>query len=184
MPNYVRDYTPGAAYFFTVVAFKRRPLFLEPLARQCLHLAFRAAMDAQYFEIMAICLLPDHMHSIWLLPENDANFSTRCARVKGMFSRKFLQQGGEDGIQTPSRLRKGETSLFQRRFWEHRITDELDMKRHYDYIHFNPVKHELVSHPEEWPWSTFHKYLRMGWYEEKTPVSNLLTEFEMHDFGE
>ena len=32
-------------------------------------------------------------------------------------------------------------------------------------IHYNPVKHSLVERPSEWPWSTFHKYVRMGIYD-------------------
>lgn len=184
MPNYIRDYSPGSAYFFTVVACRRRHLFEEPLARKCLRSAIRKTKAAQHFDLVAMCLLPDHMHRIWLLPEDDSDFSSRWARLKGAFSREFLKQGGEDGMQTVSRLRKGEASLFQRRFWEHRIVDERDMNCHFDYIHFNPVKHRLVACPEDWPWSTFHKYLRMGWYDKRQLSSDITIGLEAERFGE
>jgi putative transposase len=52
--------------------------------------------------------------------------------------------------------------LWQRRFWEHTIRDEKDFERHVDYIHFNPVKHELVARVCDWPYSSFHRYVRLG----------------------
>jgi len=36
---------------------------------------------------------------------------------------------------------------------------------HLDYIHVNPVKHGLAQWPADWPWSSFHRYLKDGWYE-------------------
>ncbi len=55
-------------------------------------------------------------------------------------------------------------AIWQRRFWEHQIRDELDMERHVDYIHFNPVKHGLVAAASEWPYSTFNRFVRVGIY--------------------
>ena len=53
-------------------------------------------------------------------------------------------------------------ALWQRRFWEHTIRNEIDFERHVDYVHFNPVKHKLVSRVLEWPYSSFHVYVRRG----------------------
>jgi putative transposase len=53
-------------------------------------------------------------------------------------------------------------ALWQRRFWEHTIRDENDFARHIDYIHFNPVKHGLVTRIRDWPYSSFHQYVRQG----------------------
>ena len=55
--------------------------------------------------------------------------------------------------------------MWQRRFWEHRIRDLEDLNRHLDYIHYNPVKHGLVPSVKAWPWSTFHRYVREGYYD-------------------
>ncbi len=48
---------------------------------------------------------------------------------------------------TPSRRAKGEKTVWQRRYWEYRIRDQEDWKRHMDYIHYNPVKHGYVQSP-------------------------------------
>jgi len=54
------------------------------------------------------------------------------------------------------------TALWQRRFWEHTIRNEKDFERHVDYVHFNPVKHRLVSRACDWPYSSFRVYVRRG----------------------
>ena len=48
------------------------------------------------------------------------------------------------------------------RFWEHEIRDETDLQRHVDYVHYNPVKHGLVNDVADWPWSSYHRYVREG----------------------
>ena len=63
-----------------------------------------------------------------------------------------------------SREKRREGRVWQRRFWEHVIHDELDLERHFDYIHYNPVKHGLVQRVEDWEWSSFHRYVKLGWY--------------------
>ena len=61
-----------------------------------------------------------------------------------------------------SRDHRGEYALWQKRFWEHTIRDDGDFERCADYIHFNPVKHRLVSTPAAWPFSSLHRYARTG----------------------
>lgn len=63
-----------------------------------------------------------------------------------------------------SRTQRHEAGLWQRRFWEHQIRDEYDFARHVDYLHWNPVKHGLVARACEWPYSTFHRFVRDGVY--------------------
>ena len=65
-----------------------------------------------------------------------------------------------------SRIKRRERGIWQRRFWEHMIRDENDFNRHLDYIHWNPVKHGYVTNVIDWPHSSFHKFVKMGWYSE------------------
>ncbi|TVQ10054.1 MAG: transposase [Leptolyngbya sp. DLM2.Bin27] len=103
-----------------------------------------------------------HPHSIWTLPEGDADFSSRWKRIKARFSLWCPESYKHQ--QSASRLRKGEQTIWQRRFWEHHIRDETDFSRHVDYIHYNPVKHNLVNRPRDWPYSSFHRYVADGAY--------------------
>ncbi len=107
MTDYRRADSEGGYYFFTVVTYNRRPFLTEPLARQCLRAAWNDTRDRSYFEMTAVCLLPDHLHCIWRLPEGDGDFSLRWARIKAGFTRRFLGLGGIEAPQSPSRDRKG-----------------------------------------------------------------------------
>jgi len=63
-----------------------------------------------------------------------------------------------------SRRLKRERGIWQRRYWEHTLRDEDDVGRHCDYIHYNPVKHGYVQSVENWPFSSFRKFVRSGLY--------------------
>jgi putative transposase len=164
MPNYRRFTVPGATLFFTVVTDRRRTFLVEPLARRCLREAFRVVRERHPFEIPAIVLLPDHLHAIWILPQGDSDYSTRWRRIKEEFTERFLAEGGIEGERSSSRLAREERAVWQRRFWEHTILDDQDFERHVDYIHYNPVKHGLVASPRDWPFSSFHRWVRRGDY--------------------
>jgi putative transposase len=79
-----------------------------------------------------------------------------------MFSRSL---GTGEPI-SDSRAAKGERGIWQRRYWEHAIRDENDFARHIDYIHINQVKHGLVSRVSDWPYSSFHRMVKLGIYPE------------------
>ena len=116
-----------------------------------------------FFQIDGLILLPDHLHCILKLPENDDNYPVRIANIK-----KFFSMGckGNSAEVTPSRWAKGEKPVWQRRYWEHRIRDQEDWKRHMDYIHYNPVKHGYVQSPLDWSSSTLKDCISKGWYPE------------------
>ncbi len=67
---------------------------------------------------------------------------------------------------TQSKAKHRESTLWQRRYWEHQIRDDLDFERHMDYLHFNPVKHGLVQRVADWPYSSFHRHVAGGVYGE------------------
>ncbi|MDP3483242.1 MAG: transposase [Sulfuricella sp.] len=160
--RYRRSDTPGATYFFTVVTFRRRPLFAVPDNSTLLKSALRYVMARHPFTIDAFVLLPDHLHCLWTLPPGDADFSTRWMLVKSHFSRQCPA-----AYKTPpsaARRAKGEQTVWQRRYWEHQIRDEADFAAHCDYIHYNPVKHSLVAKAADWAHSSFARYAERGIY--------------------
>lgn len=110
-------------------------------------------------------LLPDHLHMLWRMPDDDTDFSTRIAALKKRFTRAYLREGGRDSDVPPGQVRHRLRGVWQRRFWEHTIRDAKDFRLHLDYIHANPMKHGLVDRPEHWPHSSFHRYVELGWYE-------------------
>jgi len=155
--QYRRFYQSGARYFFTVVTENRAPLLIENIER--LRAAFRLCLSRYPFEIEAIVVLPDHLHTVWRLPEGDADFSKRWMVIKRKFS-----AGLQSSVVSDSKTKKREKGIWQRRFWEHYIRNEDDWRRHVDYIHFNPVKHGYVAKPQDWPYSSFNQAVSKGWY--------------------
>jgi len=153
MSRYRRVMVPGGCFFFTVVTLRRLPVFADEAMVSILRAAFRQVKSKHPFEIDAMVLLPDHLHCIWRLPEGDADYSGRWEMIK-----KASNWMATVDINKP-------VQLWQQRFWEHLIRDEEDWKRHLDYIHFNPVKHGLAKSPAAWPHSSFHKAIKLGWYE-------------------
>ena len=155
---------PGGTFFFTLVTYARRPVFRAEDARRMLRESFDRVRRNRPFTIEAMVLLPEHLHCIWTLPDGDAEFSVRWRKIKESFTRSFLATGGRESLVTPGQSRKGQRGVWQQRFWEHTIRDEEDRRRHVDYIHYNPVKHEQVACPHLWPWSTFARWVREGFY--------------------
>jgi putative transposase len=145
--HYRRAKTPGATYFFTVVTYNRQPLFHSNDTIALLRQAFHSVKAKSPFRIDAIVVLPNHIRSIWTLPEDDADFSSRWKRIKAQFSLRCPNAYRQS--QSLSRLRKGEHAIWQQRFWEHQIRNETDFSQHVDYIHYNPVNHGLVSAPSD-----------------------------------
>ena len=167
MTNYRRAKFEGGYYFFTVVTYDRRNFLTCENARLCLRQSINKTKEKSYFDVIAFCLLPNHLHCVWKLPDGDCNYSLRWSRIKSGFTSLYLLNGGKEYQQSSSRTVKRERGIWQRRFWEHQIRDEKDLQRHVDYIHYNPVKHELVENIEDWPWSTYHKYIRENYYPDK-----------------
>jgi putative transposase len=161
--RYRRIRLPGETYFFTLVTFQRQSIFHDEIAVDVLRSAFRDVMKRMPFHIDAIVVLPDHIHCLWTLPEGDADYSMRWRLIKRNFTRNCPVEYQQ--AQSMARLRKGEKAVWQRRFWEHLIRDEADFSRHYDYIHFNPVRHGLVEKPQDWPYSSFHRAVKQGYYQ-------------------
>jgi len=132
--------------------------------RVALRDAIAAVRAERPFTIDAWVLLPDHLHCLWTLPEGDADFSMRWMLIKRAVSLACRADFHRDDWLTAAQRRRGESSLWQRRFWEHRIRDGADFAHHADYLHFNPVKHGLTANVADWPYSTFHRYAQNGIY--------------------
>jgi putative transposase len=157
MPNYRRVWVPGATCFFTVNLLERNhPLLVRHIV--ALREAFREARRSRPFLIVAVVVLPEHLHCIWRLPHDDADNATRWRHIKTAFSRCLPAEERR----SQGRIARSERGVWQRRYWEHLIRDEADLAAHIAYIHFNPVKHGWVARVRDWPYSSFHRYVEAG----------------------
>lgn len=154
----------GGTFFFTVVTYQRRKILTTPESINILREVISEVRRQYPFSIRGWVLLPDHMHCIWTLPEEDDDYSKRWGLIKARFSRSVRAIFHRDNLITASKEKHREATIWQRRFWEHQIRDERDFQVHQDYIHYNPVKHGLVENVADWPYSTFRRYFSQGFY--------------------
>ena len=157
MSNYRRAKTPGGSYFFTVVTYRRQPLLTLAESRAIPRSMIRETRQKHPFVIDAWVLLPEPLHCIWTLPPGDTDYSTRWGIIKGGFSKQARKLFQRPEWINRSKAKHRESTIWQRRFWEHEIRDQDDFNRHFDYIHWNPVKHRQVAPAIDWPYSTFHQ---------------------------
>lgn len=153
--RYRRSTVDGATWFFTVnLAERKNDLLVRHI--DLLRDAVRKVKTDHPFVIVAMVILPDHLHAAWQLPEGDHDYSLRRNLIKGLFSKSLPKT---EWIRA-SRQRKRERGIWQRRFWEHQIRDESDLQRHVDYVHINPAKHGYVDKAIDWPHSSLRRYCK------------------------
>lgn len=147
MVNYRRVRIPDATYFFTVTLRDRRS---DLLIREidALKTAWRCAKARVPHTIVAMVVLPEHLHALLQMNDDSGDYPRLWRDIKTGFTRSLNSQAG--------------SSPWQARYWEHTIRDDNDLHRHIDYVHANPLKHGLVTRIADWPHSTFHRYVRDG----------------------
>jgi len=156
MVTYRRALVPGGTWFFTLALANRRSTALTDNV-ELLRESIRHVTRRYPFRVRAIVVLPDHLHTIWTLPQGDHDFSGRWRFLKGLFTRHLKSSGVSMEVNV-----RGEHGLWQRRYWEHLISSDRDYANHVDYIHANPVRHGYVETPGDWQWSSFHAFVRAG----------------------
>ncbi|MDO5638763.1 MAG: transposase [Neisseria sp.] len=157
MSHYRRNYVRGGTFFFTVkLADPKSHLLVEHI--DLLRESYVYIQKRYPFETVAACILPNHIHAIWTLPDGDDDYSLRWKLVKRRFSDYFPHAQNR----SPSKLKRHEKGIWQRRFYEQTVFDEADLRRCVAYVYFNPLKHGLVGSVREWPFSSFHRDVEKG----------------------
>ena len=164
MSQYIRSAQPNGLFFFTQISHQRRPILCDEAVRQALRQAIVAARHRYPFDIIAWVSMPDHIHTIWQLPEKDSAFGQRWSIIKRLTTQALLPYHLPLQQLSASYRARQEKGIWQRRFYEHQIRDEEDFQRHMDYLHYNPVKHGLVQRVVDWPYSSFHRLVQQGIY--------------------
>jgi len=148
MVRYRRNRIAGATYFFTVTLRNRRS---DLLVREidALRDAWRGARTRVAHTMIAAVVLPDHLHAVVRMGDETSDYSRLWQDIKKGFTRRLQADGPMP-------------SPWQARFWEHTVRDAADLQAHVDYVHINPLKHGLVGRVVDWPYSSFHRYVRNG----------------------
>ena len=184
MPEYRRPKISGGVVFLTIVAYQRRLHFQSDENVNRLRAAVAAVKIEMPFEITAAVILPEHMHFIWTFPDGDDRLSARVGRMKILFTQSLRGTGMLPDDVAMSRLKHRESDVWQRRFIDHYIRDDEDFERHLNYVHYNLVKHGLVTCPHLWPHSSFHRWIERNVYSRDWCCSCGGRSVEAPDFGD
>jgi putative transposase len=166
--------------FFYRGDFSAKTVFTDLDNVELLRTAFRTVKTEHPFTIDAFVLLPQHFHCLLTLPLGDKNYPMRWSAIKKYFTDHCPAE--LKTRRTAAQLKKRAQTVWQPRYWEHQIRDEQDFEKHCDYIHWNPVKHGLVARPGDWPYSSFHQFVRRGIYPREWAV--MPGRFDNADYGE
>ena len=153
MTAFRRLRAPGGTNYFAARLQDRSSDLLcreADLLRDCV----RLAKTRWPFEIRCACILPAELHMIWTLPEGDSDFPARWRLIKSAFSRHLP---APEVPPSPSKQRKGEKGIWQRRYWEHLIRDAADYRAHEAHCLSAPVRAGLVARAEDWALSSIHR---------------------------
>lgn len=161
--KYKRLFVPNSIIFVTFVTNKRREILINNIG--ILRDSFLATKNKFEFEIIAICILKNHVHML-IKPNNISEYPAIIKNIKSSFSKNFDTTTINDYSESESRIHKGEKDIWQRRYWEHTIINQEDLYKHIDYIHFNPMKHYNIV-PKDWEYSSFKKFVQNGYYEQE-----------------
>jgi REP element-mobilizing transposase RayT len=96
--------------------------------------------------VIAYCLMPNHYHLLVRQnSEQAAGFLPQ--RVFNSYSKAYNKRYGHSG------------TLFEGPYKVRRAESDGHLLHLCRYVHSNPVKHGLVSRPEEWPYSNFPEWM-------------------------
>ena len=154
--NFRRYYIPNSIVFITQVVHNREPIFKHEQHMELLRSTLRRVKQLHPFMMLGYVFLPDHFHLL-IRPTGESNFSQIMHSFKPNFTKAYKQAIGVTGSM----------KFWQKRFYDHIIRDEVDLHHHLDYIHYNPVKHGLVTRPEDWPHSSFLVWKDKGAYSDR-----------------
>jgi len=145
----------GQIYFFSQSLHGQHR---ETLTRNIdsLRAAIKGVCDRQPFDIIAMVVLPEQVHCIWSLPPGDEGSSQRWTQFKDL----FLNNLSPDEVRSRNRLHRRKQSVWSRKYHEFQIQSQRELLRYIDFIHYAPLKHGLVERVADWPYSSFHRYVR------------------------
>ncbi|HEY0255870.1 MAG TPA: hypothetical protein VGC39_00390 [Candidatus Methylacidiphilales bacterium] len=123
-------------HFITGCTKDRRRLLATEIVHQGLLAAWRVADS---FFVGRYVIMPDHIHLFCSPARETPGYLEAWVRYwKSVATRQF------PGI--------GRGQFWQRDFWDTQMRRGESYSSQWDYVHLNPVRHGLVTNPEEWPY--------------------------------
>ena len=156
-----RYYGKGHRHFVTFSCYRRLPLLKRARSRDLVVRELGRVRQELGFPLLGYVIMPEHVHLL-LGETKECTPSTVLHRLKRRTARKLRKK--PTGSSTRQlRLPLGEygeplRSFWQARFYDFNVYSEKKLKQKLEYMHENPIKRRLVTHPNDWPWSSWAFY--------------------------
>jgi putative transposase len=151
----------GDLHFITFTCYQRRK-FLASVKSRNLAVQILGEVRARFkFSLVGYVFMPDHVHLLIGEPHGTTPAQTIQVfkqRVSSTLRGKKRKRHGQLTFAFPEEcglLRR----FWQRRYFDMNIYSTYKLREKLNYIHANPVKEKLVSHPKDWPWSSWAAYV-------------------------
>jgi REP-associated tyrosine transposase len=156
---------PNILHYVTTVTFNRVPVFRSDHACELFVASLAETRQHCAFKLIGYMIMPDHVHLI--LNPVGRSISDVIGRLKSSSARKILDWLREDRHEVS--LRKLALNVPQKKSHTHAVWlkgfSSIDLwsprfiLQKLSYIHLNPIRAQLCSHPAEWKWSSYGAYL-------------------------
>lgn len=144
------EFRPGARQRFVTLMSNQRQRILRDYASILVE-GWRRIEHDFGLELICWAALPDHMHVV--VDTNFGSLKSLAHKYKLVTAELFL----ELDLAIPRPL--WETGVF-----DQVIDSKLSLDQHIDFVHYNPVKHGLVSKPWDYQQSSFREFVKHGYY--------------------
>lgn len=160
MSNYRRYFIKNHPIFITIVTYKREDILISNI--ELLRKSFEITKKYYNFDIIAICVMKNHIHMILSL--DITNELPQIIRTLKQNFTKLIPEKYYPIEISESMKKRNEKGIWQRRYYDHIIRNEKDLCKHIDYIHFNSMKHYNIA-PKYWQFSSFDKFVKNNLYD-------------------
>jgi putative transposase len=159
-----RRYGQGHLHFITCNCYRRLPLLGSVRSRNLLVQILGEVRDRYGFELVSYVVMPEHIHLLISEPAKGTP-STVLQVLKQRVSRRIRRKPRRRSSAAQlslgfDRVDHSVPQFWQPRFYDFNVWSQKKFVEKLHYMHLNPVKRRLVSHPKDWPWSSFAFYAR------------------------
>ena len=161
-----RRYGQGHLHFITCSCYRRLTLFASVRSKNLFVKILGEVRDRYGFSLVGYVVMPEHIHLLISEPSKGTP-STVMQVLKQRVSRRMRRKPRKavSTRQLKLRFQGFDNSLLQSllqfrqpRFYDFNVWSQKKFVEKLQYMHMNPVKRRLVSHPKDWPWSSFSFY--------------------------
>lgn len=159
-----RRYGLRHLYFITCSCYRRLPLLGSTPERDLFVETLGDVRDRYQFALAGYVVMPEHVHLLISEPVRGTP-STVMQVLRQRVSRQLRQNPRQDLSLKQLRRSTPDSIDLLPQFWEPRFYDfnvwsQTKFVEKLHYMHMNPVKRELVTHPRDWAWSSFSFYAK------------------------